>query len=552
MLIFNKQLCNIIVTSLIIFFVAITLSLTINVNDVNAFSSSSVKSIHGHLPYLTFDNGITKINDTDSLLGITLSDNTIIRPSKDVSSEDNPIILPNTADTFENIQTIVPLANKGNNNYPNVNLNTLIDEPYNYFIDEDGDSGAKVTGNISIKWKNYQSSPIYPYKIEERDITDLVKNNPKMKLNPCNGIYKLIINTTNGYIKTKYGLPNYSEFSDGNHTYYIKPNAEQAFVCYAQPNIVYHSGFEPGFYDGTTWTNYQGYRVFSPSNSGNYSGQSSITKNNFPSTGADGLYFYLTLAGIIPEKVVEINGNIIRSDENSNISLVLNAGKTSYWSASKWRAGSKNTKGKFVGTHWNKGIEPAVKVTLNGPKFDSTNKDFKPVTFKIYADKAKSQLLYEFRLMRWYIVQPEVEYENQMAAINYCQKLGVNYRLPDVNDFTNANETNVGWSNGFPGQGDKSARQLSYQDNARWIGGLFNEWGCLANGASIIGKDKYTNGLCSGYPSTNWDSYYYWTKSTALNSNDYGKGLLVFSGYGRPVLYDASPNYIRRVACVTP
>ena len=100
MLIFNKQRCNIIVTSLIILFVAITLSLTINVNDVNALSSSSVKPIHGHLPYLTFDNGITKINDTDSLLGITLSDNSIIRPSKDVSSEDNPIILPNTADTY--------------------------------------------------------------------------------------------------------------------------------------------------------------------------------------------------------------------------------------------------------------------------------------------------------------------------------------------------------------------------------------------------------------------------------------------------------------------
>jgi hypothetical protein len=63
-----------------------------------------------------------------------------------------------------------------------------------------------------------------------------------------------------------------------------------------------------------TWFANKGYKVLSTSNSGNYKGESSIIRNNFPSTGAHNLFFYLLFKNITPEEVLIGNGNIITAE----------------------------------------------------------------------------------------------------------------------------------------------------------------------------------------------------------------------------------------------
>ncbi|MCX8709733.1 hypothetical protein, partial [Gilliamella sp. B3780] len=55
-----------------------------------ALSATTAQVIHGSQPYLTSDNGVTKITTTEGLLGITLSDGTRITPSNNTSTLDNP------------------------------------------------------------------------------------------------------------------------------------------------------------------------------------------------------------------------------------------------------------------------------------------------------------------------------------------------------------------------------------------------------------------------------------------------------------------------------
>ncbi|MCX8714341.1 hypothetical protein, partial [Gilliamella sp. B3781] len=51
-----------------------------------ALSVTTVHVIHGSAPYLTFDNGVTKVTTTEGLLGITLSDGTQYTPSTNPST----------------------------------------------------------------------------------------------------------------------------------------------------------------------------------------------------------------------------------------------------------------------------------------------------------------------------------------------------------------------------------------------------------------------------------------------------------------------------------
>ncbi|OCG17958.1 hypothetical protein A9G24_02385 [Gilliamella sp. App6-5] len=112
------------------------LLLSYSVNS-QALSAQTSLDIHGTAPYLTFDGGVTKANDISSLLGITLSDGTTIKANEDNSSATNPIELPNDLDTFETIQSMVPFPRFGNNNYPIINLNDVVNAPYNYGRDDD-------------------------------------------------------------------------------------------------------------------------------------------------------------------------------------------------------------------------------------------------------------------------------------------------------------------------------------------------------------------------------------------------------------------------------
>ncbi|WLT07584.1 hypothetical protein [Gilliamella apis] len=75
----------------------------------------------------------------------------------------------------------------------------------------------------------------------------------------------------------------------------------------------------------------RGYQVMKLNNDGDYQGQDSMMRNNFPSTGSHGLYFYMVLSGITPEEALAVNGRTVSAVEGGNVSLLLSAGTTEKW-----------------------------------------------------------------------------------------------------------------------------------------------------------------------------------------------------------------------------
>ncbi|WP_294893096.1 hypothetical protein [uncultured Gilliamella sp.] len=545
-----------------------------------ALTTKTTNIIKGSAPYLTLDDGVSKITSTEELLAIKLPNGTVITPQNDVSSISNPIELPDKNNTYASVQTIVPLPISGNNQFPVINMTDLLAAPYNYFADDDGDGfddsdliTATATGDIKIKWeaRNPAVADINA-KNAFIDITSKVKSHPDAIPDLCDGVHKITISASDSELTTPYGDPNTNHFQEGSHSYYLTPKLDPK-VCYAQPNLYPDNASLAGRdyeIDGILWDAaqvesdhdygvYRGYpskgiKVLRATNSGNYQGETSITKNNFPTTGSHGLYFYLLFGGITPEAVLAANGSTVQSIEGGNVSLSLSVSKTNEW---------EDHSGHGPDPY---GLaQPAIKITLIGPRFNSTDKSFRPMTFKLYADSNKSTLIYEFKLMRWFIANPEIVFNNespfeppigsndkalsyQSKARDYCKSLGSGYRLPDVNDFSNTNPDD-GWIGGYINRYDTNARrQLSYQENGKWIGGIANEWGCL----SEVGK-LGQNVHCQTYTETDWNAYNYWTNNVATNTE-------LPENEGKPFLYqvEGKTRVLRiyafeiRAACVTP
>ena len=531
-----------------------------------ALTTKTTNIIQGSAPYLTLDDGVSKITSTEELLAIKLPNGTVITPQNDVSSITNPIELPDKNNTYASVQTIVPLPISGNNQFPVINMTDLLAAPYNYFADDDGDGfddsdliTATATGDIKIKWeaRNPAVADINA-KNAFIDITSKVKSHPDAIPDLCDGIHKITISASDSELTTPYGDPNTNHFQEGSHSYYLTPKLDPK-VCYAQPNLYPDNASLAGRdyeIDGILWDAaqiesdhdygvYRGYpskgiKVLRATNSGNYQGETSITKNNFPTTGSHGLYFYLLFGGITPEAVLAANGSTIQSIEGGNVSLSLSVSKTT-----EWEHGEHGPSPYGL-------AEPAIKVTLVGPRYNSADKSFRPMTFRLYADSNKSTLIYEFKLMRWFIANPEIFFnkehgfpssdENkemlsyQSKARDYCKSLGSGYRLPDVNDFTNIN-----------GYGMYARRQLSYQENGKWIGGIANEWGCMP-----MSEDD-SDASCPSYRSTDWKAYDYWTNNVATNTarpKDEGKPFLFDPDGVIEILQ--SILWPIRAACVTP
>ncbi len=545
-----------------------------------ALTTKTTNIIQGSAPYLTLDDGVSKITSTEELLAIKLPNGTVITPQNDVSSISNPIELPDKTNTYASVQTIVPLPISGNNQFPVINMTDLLAAPYNYFADDDGDGfddsdliTATATGDIKIKWeaRNPAVADINA-KNAFIDITSKVKSHPDAIPDLCDGVHKITISASDSELTTPYGDPNTNHFQEGSHSYYLTPKLDPK-VCYAQPNLYPDNASLAGRdyeIDGILWDAaqiesdhdygvYRGYpskgiKVLRATNSGNYQGETSITKNNFPTTGSHGLYFYLLFGGITPEAVLAANGSTIQSIEGGNVSLSLSVSKTT-----EWEHGEHGPSPYGL-------AEPAIKVTLVGPRYNSADKSFRPMTFRLYADSNKSTLIYEFKLMRWFIANPEIIFSNenenssrpissndealnyQAKARDYCKSLGSGYRLPDVNDFSNTNPYD-GWIGGYVNSyGSYPRRQLSYQKNGKWIGGIANEWGCMP-----ANEDDH-NMYCQSYRGTDWNSYNYWTNNVATNTE-------LPKNEGKPFLYDVEgvidilsgfiPSKVL-AACVTP
>lgn len=199
------------------------LLLTTSINNANALVITTNNTIQGSLPYFSIDSGKNKMQDTDSLLSIKLSNGKVIKRIDDTSSELNPIELP-YFETFQGIKTIVPL---GNSNYPKIDLAELIN--YKFFFDDDGDKYADAEGKVEVKWERKVSDNNYT------DITEEVKKQPNQQLNYCHRPYRLTITLTKGYLKTNSGLPNQTNFENASHTFYITPKKGIDNKCDSQP-----------------------------------------------------------------------------------------------------------------------------------------------------------------------------------------------------------------------------------------------------------------------------------------------------------------------------
>ena len=403
-----------------------------------ALTSKTTNIINGNSPYLTFDNGRTRITNTDGLLGISLSNGDKYTPTSNNSSLVNPIVLPNAGQSFADIAMLVPT------NTDSVALSSLIDTPYNYWGDDDGDgqggNGITATGSLSLS------------------IVD--KNNQAVTRNEvlaiCNAPYKLTLSNTEGTLKTRYGVPNESRFTAGNVSYYINPKASPS-VCFARPILINGSGYYAG--PGSIWNPDKGFLLQSV--------MPSSYDSNFPTTGANNLYFDLEIGGI---------------------NQALYWAPVSHDGITATMTNSTNT---------------SVRVTLTGPfatksQWISSNpgsfsKPSLPQIFELVGrdNDGNAVVKYGFVLKQWYVNNPH--YYLYSRCISWCDNIG--YRLPTVSDLTNATVQDfVGAMPSSPGN--------YYQ--RRIAAGLFTEWGKMY-----------------GYKNANFppdsEQYYYWT-SDIINS----------------------------------
>ncbi|OCG01371.1 hypothetical protein [Gilliamella sp. wkB112] len=415
--------------------------------NTQALSATTVQVINGSEPYLTFDGGVTKANDTNSLLGITLSDGTVITPENNTSAT-TPIELPNTSETLADVQMLVPTT------ADSITLNELIGAPNNYWGDDDGDglgaNGITVSGSLSVS------------------ITDNMNNKVSRSatLDICQAPYKVELTSTNGSLTTQYGVPNSSNFGGSSAIYYINPKAAPT-ICYARPNLNWGTSSYAG--PASIWNPTKGFLVQST--------ESSSYNRNFPTTGANNLHFDLLVGGIDPTALTW--------------PTVTQGGITATMSLKTPVDGDFNSDGAS-----------SVRVTLTGPVATASQIESNspgevsipslPQQFELvgYDSNHKTVLKYGFVLKQWFVNSGDKKntLTNQIA---WCANIG--YHMAQVKDLTNAvcggMHTCIGAVGATP-----SSNTRFYQRN---IGaGFFTEWGKMDDytGANFFSTDYYWTG----------------------------------------------------------
>ncbi|OCG08936.1 hypothetical protein A9G13_02440 [Gilliamella sp. wkB178] len=379
-----------------------------------ALSATTAQEIHGTEPYLTFDNGATRVTTTEGLLGITLSDGTRITPAINTSTATNPIVLPRAGDTLANVQMFVPTTTNS------IALNALIGTPYNYWGDDDGDgqgtNGITATGNLTVT------------------ITD--KNNQAVSrsapLDLCNAPYKVELTSTSGSLTTQYGVPNSRSFSGSNVIYYINPKATPTILS-ADPGGTDPARNSPA----NIWISGKGFLVQSTTPSG-YPGYS----GNFPTTGFNNATFNLNIcggSGLTWPTVTEggITATMTPDTSGNYVKVVL--------------TGPEPTQSQLNST---------LPGTLSTPNL--------PKTFELvgYDSSHRKVATYGFVLRQWFV---KGKYDTIGIQERWCRSLGGGYRLTKIKDITNARCDCRGAVNATPASGKRY-----YNRN---IGaGLLAEW----------------------------------------------------------------------------
>ncbi|OCG74921.1 hypothetical protein A9G44_07875 [Gilliamella sp. Occ4-3] len=398
--------------------------------ESQALTATTINAIRGSAPYLTFDDGVTKVTKTEDLLGIKLSDGRIFTPQSNSSSLTNPIELPVVGQSFIDINLMVPAS------FNSVNFSELV--ALGNWGDDDGDgqrsNEVTATGNISLKITDK-----YGQGVSRSDT-----------LNICKAPYKLSIATTDGSLTTRYGVPNTSTFTGGEVEYYITPKST-VVICFARPNMAQRSG--EGIFAGPVeiWDSDKGFLT--------QSFLSSQYKRNFPTTGADGLYFDLEISG---------------SDQALTWPSVTHEGITA-------------TMSNVTST--------SVRVTLTGPqakgRYPSSQitKPNLPHTFVLEGRDSSDNVVvkYGFELQKWFASSLMEDVYSKQESL--CHRIG--YRMPHVRDLTNSVCSGIG--SGTYCQGAVGAIPSSSNNRyQRQIGaGLLTEWGNLHNYRGAFEEGEY-------------------------------------------------------------
>ena len=391
----------------------------------HALTVKTTNIIQGSAPYLTFDGGQTRATNTEALLGISLSDGRTFTSTTHASWRD-PIVLPVAGQSFADIGMFVPT----DTNF--IELSSLIGPPYNYWGDDDGDGqgidGVTATGGLYLD-------------IFDKDGFRVARNEV---LSICEAPHKLVLSNFESRLTTRYGVPNESRFTAGNATYYINPKKESSpVICYVMPNL---SGFGISVDSADKWYRYgKGFLTQSvtPSSYG----------SNFPTTGANNLYFDLVIAG---------------TNQALSWAPVSHGGITATMTDS---------------------TSTSVRVTLTGPvatpsQWSSNNPGeidrlSLPQVFELVGRDSSGNAVvkYGFELKQWFVSRGEIYY-SYLSTKSWCNNIG--YRLPTVSDLTNATcQPRWDWQSQDVCQGAEGATPSSPDKFSRRHigGGFFSEWG---------------------------------------------------------------------------
>ncbi|MWN32520.1 MULTISPECIES: hypothetical protein [unclassified Gilliamella] len=442
----------------------VPLLLLLYMQEAMALSAKTSHTIKGSAPYLTFDSGQTKITDTNELLSITLPDGTKISPLTNTSAI-TPIWMPYAGNKLGDITMAVP----SDTNL--IDIKDLVDQ--GYWGDDDGDGqgtdGITATGSILVDFTDKNGNPV----------------SRSDSLSICYAPYRIKLKAYGGYLKTNHGVPNKTYFNNDTVNYYINPYSMQPQVCSVMPNL--HGG---SLGPANIWDRDKGFLTEFP----NPSFPSSYALN-FPTTGADGLYFDLDIggfdAGHLRWSVItsgSIRATVSRTRPHSG-TFINPQGRTI--EADEWIL----DKSKYV-----------TRVTLNGPRATDSqinssnpsplNKPILPQTFELEGRDSNDNVIvrYGFVLKQWFVYRSKRERHNEQSA--WCSSLG--YRTPQVSDLTNATRTmNPPFSGAIPSS--------PYNNYQRRIGaGFFTEWG-------IMGE----------YLDANFTSDYVFTIDTSLGGHKF-------------------------------
>ena len=439
-----------------------------------ALSVETMNVIQGNKPYFTYTDGQTRVEDNIDMLWISLSDGREFTHYHNDSSYNNPIELPDFGQSFADIVMLIPA------DADSIPISTLVAPPYNYWGDDDGDGDVTATGNINLSIIDINGVPV-----KRNEVLDI-----------CKAPYRMTLSTSDITLSTRYGVPNELHYPPGKVNYYISPKAMPK-VCFAKPNLKHGSDIEyKDFYFAGPASIWNIYRGFIPQ-----SANASSYHLNFPTTGANGLYFDLNikasksflslLSSLSWDPVVSSNGDIkaITKPDSSGTSVRVllegPAAKESQMSV----------------------LEPG---NIHRPSL--------PQVFEVVGRDSSGKAItkYGFELKQWFVnaARTRNHYKYYQEQISWCRSIG--YRMPEIKDLTNAVRR------------DKSGATPASPGNhfQRLIGaGFFTEWGML---------DKYTD--AGFFASFSWAS-----DEKGYNVNSMGS-----------ISWWDSGNTVAPVICVSP